>query len=64
MDFLNDKSDAFSAFKIFKCQVEKESGYNIKCFRTDRGGEFNLNEFNNFCKENGIQRHLIATYTP
>ncbi|GJW81119.1 ribonuclease H-like domain, reverse transcriptase, RNA-dependent DNA polymerase [Tanacetum coccineum] len=28
-------------------------------FRTDRGGEFNSNEFTQYCKENGIARQLI-----
>lgn len=64
VEFLNDKSDAFSAFKLFKSHVEKETGLAIKCLRTDHGGEFNSNEFNNFCKENGIRRHLTAAYTP
>lgn len=64
VEFLNVKSDAFSAFKLFKSHVEKETGHDIKCLRTDRGGEFNSNEFNKFCKENGIRRHLTAAYTP
>nr|GFA00891.1 zinc finger, CCHC-type [Tanacetum cinerariifolium] len=32
--------------------------------RTDRGGEFTSNEFNQFCKENGIARQLTAPYSP
>lgn len=33
-------------------------------FRTDRGGEFNSNEFKNYCEDNGIERHYTAPYTP
>lgn len=35
----------------------------IKCLRTDRGGEFNSEEFKEFCKRNGIKRQLTAAYT-
>lgn len=64
VNFLVDKSDAFASFKLFKSCVEKETGLAIKCLRTDRGGEFTSNEFNNFCKKNGIRRQLTAAYTP
>lgn len=64
VQFLIDKSDAFASFKLFKNCVEKETGLDIKCLRTDRGGEFTSNEFNDFCKENGIKRQLTAAYTP
>nr|GEW22933.1 zinc finger, CCHC-type [Tanacetum cinerariifolium] len=30
----------------------------------DRGGEFTSNEFNKYCKENGIARQLTAPYSP
>lgn len=62
--FLVEKSDAFNTFKHFKSLVEKETESCIKCLRTDRGGEFTSNEFNLFCKENGIKRQLTAAYTP
>ena len=54
--FLNKKSEAFDKFKIFKNRVKNESGMKIKCLRSDRGGEFNSNEFNIFCEANGIKR--------
>ena len=37
--FLKQKSEVFEAFKKFKAAVEKESGYQIKAMRSDRGGE-------------------------
>nr|GEX43785.1 RNA-directed DNA polymerase, eukaryota [Tanacetum cinerariifolium] len=41
-----EMSQALETFKKFKTLVEKEAGAEIKCLRTDRGGEFNSREFN------------------
>lgn len=54
--FLTEKSETFTTFKYFKTCVEKETGLDIKCLRTDRGGEFTSGEFNDFCKKSGIKR--------
>lgn len=62
--FLQTKSEAFTAFKNFKALIENEAGKAIKVLRTDRGGEFNSQEFSNFCETNGIRRQLTAAYTP
>jgi transposase InsO family protein len=62
--FLSEKSEAFNMFKCFKKLVENETGLSIKCLRTDRGGEFNSKDFNEFCKQHGIKRQLTAAYTP
>ena len=61
---LTEKSEAFEKFKIFKAMVEKEAGIAIKILRTDRGGEFTSNAFNEFCQTHGIARHLTAPYSP
>lgn len=45
-------------FKIFNAFVEKESGYEIKSLRSDRGGELSSKEFNNLCKSNEIRHPL------
>ena len=52
--FLKQKSEAFIAFKNFKALVEKESGYEIKSLRFDRGGKFTSKEFNDFCESHEI----------
>ncbi|KAL5805553.1 hypothetical protein ACOSQ4_028286 [Xanthoceras sorbifolium] len=62
--FLVEKSWALNSFKCFKTMVEKETWLFVKCLRTDRGEEFNSNEFNDFCKQSGIKRQLTTTYTP
>jgi hypothetical protein len=61
---MKEKSEAFEIFKIFKALVENDSGCMIQCLRTDRGGEYTSNEFNEFCKTQGIKRQLTAAYTP
>ena len=61
--FLKKKSKAFQHFKIVKKLAESESGEKLKCFRTNRGGEFNSEEFENFYDENGIKRQLTAPYS-
>ena len=38
--FLKHKDEAFTYFKEFKNNVEKQSGYYLKCLRIDRGGNF------------------------
>jgi hypothetical protein len=44
--FLKHKSDAMGCFEQFKSVVEKQSGYYIKCLRTDRGGECKISDPN------------------
>ncbi|KAG6479847.1 hypothetical protein ZIOFF_063322 [Zingiber officinale] len=56
--------DVFQAFKKFKSVTENTTEYKIKTLRTDRGGEFLSTEFTRFCKNEGIERHLTAPYTP
>jgi len=62
--FLNQKFEAFAAFKNFKVLVEKESGCEIKDLTSDRGGEFTSKEFNNFCQSHGIRHPLKVPYSP
>lgn len=61
---MKEKNEACGLFKRFKIFVEKQSGRDIKILRTDRGGEFNSNDFTNFCVMHGIRRQLTAAYTP
>ena len=61
---LRSKADVFFVFKKFKAMVELQSGYSLKRLRTDRGGEFTSNEFNEFCSSLGMERQLTVAYTP
>lgn len=62
--FLYKKLEAFVMFKVYKACVKKEEGMNITCLRTDRGGEFTSNEFEEFCITHGISKKLTVSYTP
>lgn len=44
--------------------VEKESGYKLKCLRSDRGGEFTSNEFEDYYERHGIRRQYSTPRTP
>jgi hypothetical protein len=50
------KSEVFDRFKEFKALVENQIEKRIKVMRTDNGGEFCGNEFEEFCKKCGIAR--------
>jgi len=62
--FLKEKSKSLDKFKYFKEMVENELDMKIKCLRSDRGGEFTSNEFNMFCENHQIKRHIYAPRTP
>ena len=62
--FLKHKSEAFSAFKDWKVMVEKQTEKKVKKLRTDNGMEFCSEEFNSYCKSEGIVRHYTIPYTP
>jgi transposase InsO family protein len=51
-------------FKKFRSLVEKIIGRSIECLITNNGGEFTSMEFENYCKEFGIDRHKTTSYTP
>ncbi|KAL4309312.1 hypothetical protein GQ457_01G041280 [Hibiscus cannabinus] len=53
---IKKKADVFSTFKVFKARVELDSGNKIKCFRSDNGGEYTSDEFDDFCRNEGIKR--------
>ena len=62
--FLKQKSDAFQMFKWYLERVEKETSKSLKCLRSNKGGEFYSNEFNNLCNDRGIKRKTSTPRTP
>jgi transposase InsO family protein len=58
------KSEALAVFKNLKVLIEKESEKSIKILRTDGGGEYTSNEFEDFCRSQGISHEVTAPYTP
>jgi len=62
--FMKHKGEVFQHFFNFKAMVEKEKGVSIKCLRSDGGGKYFSNEFNEYLKEHGIQRKYSCSYSP
>ena len=52
---LEHKDQNFERFKDFKALVENHTNFKIKMLRSDNGGEYNSNEFNNYCVQYGIK---------
>jgi hypothetical protein len=61
--FMKHKGEVFQHFLNFKAMVEKEKGVSIKCLRSDGGGKYFSNEFNEYL-EHGIQRKYSCSYSP
>jgi transposase InsO family protein len=62
--FLKTKDDTFAVFKDWKVMIEKQTERKVKLLRTDNGGEFCSDAFNNYCRQEGIVRHHTIPYTP
>lgn len=61
---LSRKYQVFDAFKQFKEYMECQTGLKIRALRSDNGGEYDNNAFNEYLKENGIDRQFTVAYNP
>lgn len=61
---MQNKDHTFSKFVEFKELVKKETGRKVKDLRSDKGGEYVLNEFNNLSAKEGIRRELTTSHNP
>lgn len=52
--FLRHKSEVIEKVRNYKSEAENQTGKSIKMIISDGGGEFNNNDFTNFCSEFGI----------
>ena len=52
--FMGYKSEAFEKFKEFRNEVEKQLGRSTKALRSDRGGEYLSQVFQDYLRDNGI----------
>lgn len=58
------KSDVYETFRLWKLQVENETGQRIKGFRSDNGGEYLSSAFVSLLEESGIDHSFTVPYTP
>ncbi|KAH9651061.1 hypothetical protein KPL70_026606 [Citrus sinensis] len=61
---LKTKDQALEKFKVCKSLVENQSGFKLKCLRTDNGLEFCSKVFEEYCQKHGIKRHKTVRFTP
>ena len=61
---LQTKDEALDYFKIYKAEVENQLERKIKRLRSDRGGEYFSNVFDEFCQEHGIIHERTPPYSP
>ena len=62
--FLKHKSEVFQKFKEFEAKVTNQSGNRIGTLRTDNGGEYLSNEFQDYLASKGITHELTMPHTP
>ena len=62
--FLAHKNDTFKLFSKFCKQVQNEKEFKIVCIRSDHGGEFENQLFDEFCIEHGIKHQFSCARTP
>jgi hypothetical protein len=62
--FLKTKDGVLAIFQEYKAQVENMTKKKIKVLRSDNGGEYISQDFNDFCIEAGIKREYIVPYNP
>ena len=64
LPFWKEKSKVFEKFNVFKALNENQTCKRLKAVRFDRGGEFSLGDFNDFCDKHGIKREYTIPGTP
>ena len=61
---MKNKYESFEKFKIFKNEVQNQLGKNIKTLRSNRGGEYLSQEFQDHLRGCGIVLQLTPLGTP
>ena len=61
---LKTKSEVFCKFLEWKSLVERMSDRQLKILRTDNGGEYTSNEFENYLKAEGIRHEKTIPKNP
>jgi len=61
---LKTKDEVIHYFKAYKAEVENQLERKIKRLRSDRGGEYFSNDFDDFCVEYGIIHDRTLPFSP
>ncbi len=61
---LTHKDEVFERFQEWKVLMENSSGHKLKVLRTDNGGEYTSNEFENYLKDQGIRHECKVPKAP
>lgn len=62
--FIRNKNEVIDIFKMYKAQVENNTGYKIKNLQSDNGTEYCNKKFDEFLWKHGIKRRFTVPYTP
>ena len=62
--FLENKAQAAQAFLDFKVEIEKQTGFVVKCLNDDKEGGLFSSAFNDKLHESGITRHFTMQAEP
>ena len=60
---LKTKDQVLDVFKHFQANVERETGRQMKCVRSDNGGEY-IGPFDQYCINHGIRHEKTVKKTP
>lgn len=61
---LKSKAEVFERFVEWKAHVERQSKHKLKILRTDNGGEYTSNQFQQYLKKLGIRHEKTVPKTP
>ena len=63
--FLKSKKseEVLQRFQEFKALAENQTKRKIRVLRSNNGGEYTSEDFDGFCRQEGIRRQLTVSYT-
>lgn len=62
--FMRNKSEVFEKFQKYEIMVSNITGNKIGTLRSDRGGEYTSEEFENYLESKGIHHELSVAHSP
>lgn len=64
VEILKSKDQVFEYFQKFHAMVERSTGKQLKCLRSDNGGEYTSKEFKEYLAKHGIRHERTVPGTP